>query len=125
MIDVAHLMHATDRATRRAALLRQKLPLYIRGHIPRQRNPGISPLLTAVVHQPVLADIQIPSTRAAPPVVRLPIGDRLLEVIEPRVAPACQIPYLVPNPALRRTQWLQLPAAVMDNPNRRAETQPQ
>jgi len=83
VVDIAHLMHATDRAVRRAALLRQELPLHIRRHVSRQWNPRIPTLLAAIVHQPKLADVQIPSTRSAAPVVRLPIGNRLLEVIEP------------------------------------------
>src|SRR5260370_12456876 len=101
VVDITHLMHAGDRAVRRAAVLRQELALHIRRLIPRQRNPGIPALLAAIVHQPELADVQIPSTCPAAPVICLPIGNRLLEVIEPRVAPPCKLSYLVPDPALR------------------------
>src|ERR1700733_8330462 len=125
MIDVTHLVHAADRAARRAALLRQKLTLYICGLIPSQRYSGIPALLAAVVHQPVLADVQIPPPRSTTPVVRLPIGDRLLKVIEPRVAPSCQIPHLGPHPALSLAKRLQLTAAIMDDPDRRTESQRQ
>src|SRR5260370_17848443 len=124
MIDVAPLMHASDRAPRRTPLLRQKLPLPIRRLIPSQRHPRISTLLTAVVHQSVLADIKIPSTRAATPVIRLPIGNRLLKVIEPRVAPPRQVANLVPYSALLRTHRLQLSASIMNNPDARIEPQP-
>ena len=91
MVDIAHLVHATDRAVRRAALLRQELPLHIRRHVARQRNPRIPALLGAIVHQPELADVQIPPARPAAPVIRLPVRDRLLKVIEPRVAPPRQL----------------------------------
>src|SRR5271167_2120431 len=107
-------MHATDRAAWRAALLCHKLPLDISSRVLGQRNRRISTLLAAVMNQPVLADIQIPSTCTAPPVIRLPIGNRLLKVIEPRVTPPRQVPHLVPHAALRRTQRLQLPASVMN-----------
>src|ERR1700761_7769108 len=125
VIDVAHLMHTTNRAARSAALLRQKLPFHISCLVLRQRYRRIPTLLAAIVHQTVLADIQVPPARPASPVVRLPIGDRLLEVIEPRIAPPRQVPHLVPNTALRIAQRLQLPTAIMNNSNRRTESQPQ
>src|SRR5580658_2341934 len=103
MVDVAHLMHTANRTARRTALLCQKLPLHIGSLIPRQRHPWIPALLAAIVHQPVLADIQISPTRATAPVIRLPVGNRLLEMIEPRITPPRQVPHLVPNPALRST----------------------
>src|ERR1700735_4092872 len=87
VIDVAHLVNTTDRAARSATLLRQKLPLHISRLVLRQRHRRTPTLLAAIVHQTVLADIQVPPARPAPPIIRLPIRNCFLEVIEPRIAP--------------------------------------
>src|SRR5260370_20815242 len=82
VVDIAHLVHTTNRAVRSTRLLRQELPLHIHRPVLPQRNPRIPALLRAVMHQPKLTDVQIPSTRPAAPVVRLPVRNRLLKVIE-------------------------------------------
>src|SRR5271154_942414 len=86
VIDIAHLVHAADSAVRSAGLLGQELPLHIRRHVTRERDPRIPALLRAIVHQPELADVQIPPARPATPVICLPVGNSLLKMIEPRVA---------------------------------------
>ena len=102
IINKRNLMHAAHRAVRRAALLRQKLPLQIRLRVLRQRHPRIPALLRAVMHQPVLADVQEPRPRAAPPVIRLAVRNVLLEVIEPRIILLLPRAHFRPDPALVR-----------------------
>src|ERR1019366_463351 len=87
VVDVAHLVHATDGAVRRATLLGQELTLHVRPAVLSQWNARIATLLRAVMHQPELADVEITPASAAPPVIRLPVGDRFLKMVEPRVAP--------------------------------------
>jgi hypothetical protein len=57
VVDMADPVHAPNRAIRRAALCRQKLPLHIRRRIVRNRHARIPALLAAIVHQPVFAYI--------------------------------------------------------------------
>src|ERR1700712_2457125 len=82
MVDIAHLVDAGDRTVRRTTLLRQELPLYVGALVVGQRHTRITPLLRAVVHQPKLTDIQVPSPSAATPVVRLSVRNCFLEMIE-------------------------------------------
>ena len=49
------------------------------------RNARIPALLAAIVHQPVLADVQVARPRPAPPVVRPPLHNRFLKLVELRV----------------------------------------
>ena len=99
VVDIAHLMHAADGATGRAALLGEELALYVSRLISRERNARISTLLAAIVRQTELADLEVASACTAAPVVRLPVGDRLLEVIESRVTATGKLSHLVPDGA--------------------------
>ena len=68
VVDNGHPLHATDRACRSARLLREVLPLDIRDGITLQRNSRMAALLRAVVHQPVLANIEVAGAGSALPV---------------------------------------------------------
>src|SRR6185437_7831608 len=69
VIDVADLVNATDRAVGRAAFSGDKLALHVGAGVFRNGHARRSALLRTVVHQPVLADVEIARTGAAAPVV--------------------------------------------------------
>src|SRR5258706_5894639 len=82
MIDIRDLVDATHRAVRCARFCSVELPHHIGLGVICQRFARISALLRTVVHQPVLAYIEIAGAGAAAPVIRLAVGDVFLEVIE-------------------------------------------
>src|SRR5690349_2443498 len=114
-------MHAADRAAWSAALLRQELALHVLGRVLRQRNAGMAALLAAVVHQPILADVQVPTASTAAPVIGLAVRNGFLKMIEPAVAAPRHGTYGVPYLALSIAQRLQLSRAVVNDADGRAE----
>src|SRR5215470_2467777 len=78
-------MDAADGAVRRAPLRRQKLALDVVDRVGLERHPGNAALLRAVMDEAVLADVEVARARAAPPLVRLAVGEPFLEVRNPRV----------------------------------------
>src|SRR6202044_120038 len=101
-------MHAGYRTTRSAALLREKFAVALLVGILRQRNAGVAALLRAVMHQAVLADVEIARAGAASPVVLQALGDIVLELIDAREGLLAQRHNLFENFLLARTQRLQL-----------------
>ena len=100
VVDVADLVDAADGAVGRTALFGEELAFHVGLLVVRDRHAGISALLGAVVHQTELADVEIASAGPAAPIVRLAVGDRLLKMVEARVAAAGQAPDFVPDGAL-------------------------
>ena len=58
-IHEGRLVDAAHRAIRRAIFLGSEFVLHVFRGVLRQRNPGKAALLRAVMHQPVLADIEV------------------------------------------------------------------
>ncbi len=75
------------------------------------------------MHQPILANIEIAPARAAPPLVRTAQCDVVLKRIHAREAPLLQVLHLVVHAPLFVVQGLHLPRAVVNNSNRRTESQ--
>ena len=86
MVHIGNLVHTGDGATGGATFLGQKLAADIGYGVLFQRNSGIPALLGTVVHQSVLADVEIASAGAAAPVIRLAIGNVVLEPVHSRIA---------------------------------------
>src|SRR5580658_8074756 len=61
------LMHARHRATRGTALLREKFAVALLVSVLRQRDAGVAALLRAIMHQAILANVEIARAGAAPP----------------------------------------------------------
>src|SRR6202045_1337700 len=66
-IENARLVHARNRALRRAKLLGRVLAMAHLRRVLGKRNPRIYALLRAPVHQPVFANVQVPRARTAAP----------------------------------------------------------
>ena len=80
-----HAMDAADRAVRRARFRRRRTRGGCRRRVGLERHAGIAALLRAVVHEPVFADVEIARAGAAPPLVRLAVGQVVLEVRDARI----------------------------------------
>src|SRR5438094_1566205 len=78
-IEDRNLVHAGDCAVRSAAFFGEIFAPDIGDRVLFQRNAGIAALLRAVMHQAVLADVQIACAGAAPPLVRTSLGNVVLE----------------------------------------------
>ncbi len=106
---------------RRATLLGAVFAADIRERILGNGNPRVSPLLRAIVHQPVLADVEISCASPALPVVRYAIGNLVLELVQPRVALLRQMPNPVEDIPFQLAEWLELTTTVMDDTDGRTE----
>src|SRR5690242_24288 len=119
MVHVRHLVYARDGTVRRAAFLGEELTTYVGAGVLLQRNARVAPLLRAIVHQPILADVQIAGAGAAAPVVRVAIGNVVLEAVESRIVLLRELLHLLKHRALGLTQWPQLSVAIVDDPDSR------
>src|SRR2546423_33076 len=72
-------MDAADRAVRGAGLARRELASNIVDRIRLERHGRITALLRAVVDEALFADVQVACAGAAPPLVRLPVREVVLE----------------------------------------------
>src|SRR5690606_24885613 len=79
LVGHAGAVHAADRAVRRALLRGVELARDVFARVARERDAGRAALLRAVVHEPVLADVQVPRAGAALPVVRLALEQVVLK----------------------------------------------
>src|SRR6266704_2851800 len=112
IVQNADLLHARNRAHWRAKFSRKKLaPPHLR-RVLLQRDPRITPLLRAPVHQAVLANVQIPRSRPAPPVILPPARHVMLKLVGPRERPLAHRHYLFEDLDLSRPQRFQLPIVV-------------
>src|SRR5438270_4296101 len=115
-------MHTRNRAVRRASFFRQVFAADISDRVLLKWNSWIAALLRAVMHQPVLADIQITGAGAASPLVRLPEGDVVLKRINPGEAAFFKRLHLVIDTTFFIRQRLQLSIAIVNNSNRGAKS---
>src|SRR5271157_5890483 len=114
-IQDRHLVHARYRAMRRARLLRLELAAQIGKRISLQRNARVPALLRAVMHQPVLANIEVARPGPAAPLVRAAQRDVVLKRIHPRKAAFLQSLHLVVHAPFFVVQGLQLPRVVVND----------
>src|SRR6185295_10583829 len=82
-------------------------------------DAGRAALLRAVMHQPVLADVEVARARAATPLVLLARGEVVLEPPQTRVLGLRDALQLVVDLALALAQRLQEAVAVVDDADRR------
>src|SRR5581483_1263485 len=122
-IEDRNLVHAGNGAMRGTAFFGEILATDIGNCVFFQRDAGIPPLLRAVMHQPILADVEVARSGAATPLVRTSLGNVVLEGIDTGEAAPLQGLHLVIDAALFIAKRLQLAFPVMNNANRRAETE--
>src|SRR5690349_17208556 len=97
------------------AFFGEKFPAHIGGGVLVKRLGRIAALLRAVVHQPILTDVQIARSCAAAPLVRFAVSNGVLEMIEARVV---LLPKRIHHPvhlARLGLQRLELTAAVVND----------
>src|SRR5208282_217312 len=110
---------------RRAGFLGHVLAAYVLHGVFFQRNSRIAALLGAIMHQTVLADVQVTGPGAAAPLVGAPLGDVVLEAIDAGEAALLHRLHLVIHAALVFSQWLQLSTAIVNDADGRTEAQRQ
>src|SRR5207302_5694500 len=86
-----NLVDAGNCAVRSAGFFRPVFTPDIVGAVLLQRNRRIAALLRAVMHQAVLADVQVASPRPASPVVGPTLSDVVLKVINAAEAALLQV----------------------------------
>src|SRR6185437_16078956 len=120
-VNCGNLVDAGDGAMRRAGFFRKEFAANIGDRIFFQRDARISALLRAVVHQPVLADVQVPRACSATPIVGFSFGDVVLEAVDAGKTALFQALHLVINTLLLAIERLQLAGTVMNNSDGGAE----
>src|SRR6202034_2723486 len=106
-----------------AAFFRKIFAAHVVSRVGRQWYTGIATLLRAVVHQAVLANVEIPRSGAAAPVVGQALRNVVLEGVDAGEAALLPRLHLVVDAALFVIQRLYLTAAVVNDSDGRAETQ--
>src|ERR1700728_1564610 len=106
-----------------AAFFGEVFATHVVARVSRQRYAGIATLLRTVVHQPVLADVEITCSGAAAPVVGKTLRNIVLEGVDAGEAALLPRFHLVVDAALFVIQRLYLTAAVVNDSDGRAETQ--
>src|ERR1700733_14521106 len=104
---------------RGARLFRIELAPQIADRIVFQRDSWIATLLRAVVHQSILANIEVASASATAPLIGPAERDVVLKCIDARKAALLKRFHLVVDAPLIVGQRLHLAGAVMNNANRR------
>src|SRR5439155_22684148 len=117
---------AVDARSRRrgaARFLRDGLAAHVLDCVLVERLCRVPALLRTVMHQAVLADIQISRAGAAAPVVLTAVRDIVLEKIQLPVAAAAQFFGLEVYRALVLCQRTKLAVPIMDDPDCRGKSQ--
>src|ERR1700674_348930 len=108
-------MDAGNREIRGTGLFCQELAADIvhRGFL--KRNCGVAALLGAIVHQTILTNVEITSTRAAAPLIGASLRNVVLEGVDPREAALLHGLHLVVHALLFLGERLQLSTAVVND----------
>ena len=83
-----------------------------------KRDRRVTALLRTIVHQPILADVQITRAGAAAPLIRLALRDVVLKCIDASETAFLERLHFVINAPFFLTQGLELSSAVVNNANR-------
>src|SRR5271165_3125776 len=94
------MMYARHCTVRSTALFGEELAANISDRVLLQRYAGIAPLLRAVVHQSVFADVEVTRPSAAAPLVGSAVGNVVLEPVEARVMMFLELLHLQEDIAL-------------------------
>ena len=116
-------MHARYGAARSAALLCKKFALALLGGIIGEGNARVTPLLRAVVHQALFANVKITGAGPASPMVLAAGGDIVLKTVHAREGTLAERHDFLEDFAFARAQRLQLAVAVVKDADRRGESQ--
>ncbi len=116
-------MHAGDRAEGRAGFLRHVFPPDVFDSVIFQRLSRKAALLRTVVHQAVLANIEIARAGAATPIAGAPVGDAFLEIVDPGEVPLLKFFHLDEYFTLTIGERAKLAVTVVDNADGGGEAQ--
>src|SRR5271169_5690655 len=108
-------MDATNRAVRRAGLFGEEFALEVGLGVLGQWHAGEAALLRAVVHQAVLADVEVARSGTAAPVVGLSVSDGFLELVEAGIIALLPVAHLEVNATFFVLERLELAVPVVDD----------
>src|SRR5215472_5625578 len=100
-----------------------ELAPYVGQRVLLEGNRRIAALLRAIMHEPVLTDVQITGSRTATPLVRTSLCDIVLKAIDTREAALLKRLHRVVDRARFFVERLQLSIAIVNDANGRAEAQ--
>src|SRR5581483_2059196 len=117
LVQQRGLMNAGDGAKGRASFGTRAFANEILRGVPGERDPGMTALLGAVVHQPLFADVEKTAAGRAVPGVGKPADSVLLKCIEvcEGEEPGSQAEDAVVDSSLARLERSQLATAVVQN----------
>src|SRR5580700_261178 len=122
-VEDRHLMHAGNRAVRRAAFFREVFTTHVVARVGCERHAGMAALLRAVVHQPVFANIEITRPGAAAPLVRQALRNVVLEGVDAGEAALLPRLHFIVDAALFFVQRLHLSTAIVNDADGRTEAE--
>src|SRR5579883_3390610 len=120
-IEVRHLVHTRHRAARGAFLHGAVFAADVVDRVFHQRLGRIAALLRTVVHQAVLADVEIAGAGAASPLVLDAVRDVVLEIVDLGVTALFHGAHGHVDFAFNVAERLQLAFAVVNDPDRGGE----
>jgi hypothetical protein len=122
IIKHGDLMNTGNRATWRAGFLSVVLAMPALGGILGERDARVAALLRAVVHQAVLANVEVTRARAAAPSVFASGGDIMLKGIDPREGAFSEGHDFLEDFAFVRVERPELTVAVVNDADSRGKT---
>jgi hypothetical protein len=123
VVYVADFMDTADGAVRGTAFGGQEFALNVNRGVVGKRDARITPLLAAIVHQAVLANVEVTGARPATPVVGAALGDGGLEVVETGVVNFLPPAHLFVDFRFVGLEWLELTVTVMDDADGRGKAE--
>src|SRR5579863_9820231 len=121
-IEDGNLVNARNGAVRSAAFFGEIFAAHVIARVSCEGHAGIAPLLRAVMHQPVFANVKVASAGTASPRIGQALSDVVLEGIDAGEAALLPRLHFVVDTALFAAQRLQLATAVMDDSDSGTET---
>src|SRR5215472_6751228 len=121
-VDRRNLVDTRNGASRRAAFFRQEFAPPLCLGVLLERNAWIAALLRAIMHQAILADVEITRSGATPPIILAPCGDVVLKSVDARKRALAHRHNLFEDFSFARPQWAQLAAAIVNNSDRGRES---
>ena len=123
VVEHSDLVNAGNGAVRGAGFFRVELAMAALGAVLGERDAGIAALLGAVMNQTILANIEVARAGAAAPIVFAARGDIVLERIDTRERTLAEAHDFLENLALVRRKGLELAVAIVNDADRRGESQ--
>src|SRR5579863_6666787 len=122
-IEDGNLVDARNGAMRSAALFGEIFTAHVIARVSCEWHARIAALLRAVMHQPILTNVEVAGAGTASPRIGQTLSDVVLEGVDAGEAALLPRLHFVVDPALFATQRLQLATSVMNDSDGGTETE--